>query len=196
MTAEVLASELGLPLFTVNVSNVVSKWIGETEKNLQRIFDDAQRSRCVLLFDEADSLFAKRTSVQRTSDRYANMEIGLLLQLVENYRGLVLLTTNLKDSIDPAFGRRFAFKLTFTFPGPEIRASIWERLLPEEHLADDVDFKDLAYTYELSGGSIRTVVLRAAYRAATQGTMITQAIIGECARQECRSLGRLVREAR
>ena len=194
LAAEVIASELCLPLYTVNVSNVVSKWIGETEKNLQRIFDDAQRNRCVLLFDEADSLFARRTEVTRSVDRYANMEVGLLLQLVENYRGLVILTTNLRESLDPAFSRRFAFKITFEFPDAESRRTIWERLLPPGRLDADLDVEDLAWSYELAGGSIRTVVLRAAFRAAVEGTRITREIVSECAVEECRALGKLVRD--
>jgi len=193
LAAEVIASELELPLYTVNVANVVSKWIGETEKNLQRIFDDAARNRCVLLFDEADSLFGKRTSVHNTIDRLANMEINLLLQLVENHRGLVLLTTNLKDAIDPAFGRRFAFKLSFEFPDPDVRERIWRRLLPRGKLAKDVDVKALARHYELAGGSIRNIVLRAAYRSAAQGHMLDMAALDDCATVECKSLGKLVR---
>ncbi len=196
LASEVIASELGLPLFAVNVANVVSKWIGETEKNLQRIFDDASRNRCVLLFDEADALFSKRMNVERSVDRHANMEVGLLLQLVENHRGLVLLTTNLKDSIDPAFARRFAFKLTFEFPDSAVRARVWETLLPPAQLADDVDVEELGEEYELSGGAIRNVVLRAAYRAAVDNKRIDQRILSECALAECRALGKLVREAR
>ncbi|MFO0744441.1 MAG: ATP-binding protein [Myxococcota bacterium] len=193
LAAEVIASELDLPLYAVNVANVVSKWIGETEKNLQRIFDDASRNRCVLLFDEADSLFGKRTNVERSIDRFANMEINLLLQLVENHRGLVLLTTNLKDAIDAAFSRRFAFKLSFEFPDAETRQRIWRRLLPKDKLAPDVDIPTLAETYELSGGSIRSIVLRAAYRAASEGHLLDMAALDDCATVECKSLGRLVR---
>lgn len=193
LACEVIASELGLPLFAVNVANVVSKWVGETEKNLQRIFDDAARNRCVLLFDEADALFSKRFNVERSTDRYSNMEIGLLLQLVENHRGLVLLTTNLKDAIDPAFARRFAFKLTFEFPDALVRERIWKNLLPADHLADDVDVAALGEYYDLSGGGIRTVVLRAAYRAGVAGRSIDQAILEDCALAECKALGKLVR---
>jgi SpoVK/Ycf46/Vps4 family AAA+-type ATPase len=194
LAAEVIASELSLPLYTVNVANIVSKWIGETEKNLQRIFDDAQRNRCVLLFDEADSLFAKRTDVTRSVDRYANMEVGLLLQLVEAYRGLVILTTNLKETLDPAFSRRFAHKITFEFPDANSRREIWARLLPAAQLAPDLDIDDVAWSYELAGGSIRTVVLRAAFRAAIEGSRITREIVGQCAVEECRALGKLVRD--
>ena len=194
LTAEVIASELGIPLYTVNVGAVVSKWIGETEKNLQRIFDEAQRNRCVLLFDEADTLFSKRTEVSRAVDRYSNMEVGLLLQLVEAYRGLVLLTTNLKESIDVAFNRRIAFKLGYPFPEAGIREKIWARLLPMDRLADDVDLEELGRRFELAGGSIRTVVLRAAYRSAVAGEPIRWGTLCECAIEECRALGKLVRD--
>ena len=193
LAAEVVASELTLPLYSVNVANVVSKWIGETEKNLQRVFDDASRNRCVLLFDEADSLFGRRTSVNNSIDRFANMEINLLLQLVENYRGLVLLTTNLKDAIDPAFARRFAYKLSFELPDERVREKIWRRLLPKGHLAPDVRPAWLASAYERAGGPIRNVVLRAAYRAAATQRIVDQALLDECATHECRALGKLVR---
>lgn len=194
LAAELVASQLDAPLFTVNVANVVSKWIGETEKNLQRVFDEAQKNRCVLLFDEADTLFSKRTEVSRAVDRYSNMEVGLLLQLVEGHRGLVILTTNLKETIDAAFSRRFTFKVNFPFPEADIRERIWARLLPEDRLAESVDVAALARNYELSGGSIRTVVLRAVYRAAVAGTRVTMEILGAVATDECRALGKLVRE--
>jgi len=194
LAAEVIASELGLPLYTVAISNVVSKYIGETEKHLRRIFNDAQKSRCVLLFDEADTLFAKRTDVNDAISRYANMETGLLLQLVENYRGLVVLTTNLRESIDRAFLRRLTFKIEFPFPDEPARARIWRRLLPIEHCAADLDPEELAERYELSGGSIRNVVLRSAYRAAVGGGVIGLDTIASVAREELRSLGKLVRE--
>ena len=194
MAAEVIASTLSLPLYVVNVSHVVSKWIGETEKNLQRIFDDARRNRCVVLFDEADMLFAKRTAVRGSVDRYANMEVGLLLQLMEEYRGLVILTTNLKQSMDKAFERRIAFKLDFPLPETAGRRQIWQVLLPHPYLADDVDLDGLAEEFELGGGNIRTVVLQAAYRAARAGTLITDEVIRQAATNECKALGQLVRE--
>jgi SpoVK/Ycf46/Vps4 family AAA+-type ATPase len=194
LAAEVIASELALPLYTVNVSQVVSKWIGETEKNLQRIFDEARAGRCVLLFDEADMLFSKRTEVQRSVDRYANMEVGLLLQLVENHPGLAILTTNLKDSIDVAFQRRLTFKVSFTPPDAAARALIWLRVLPEGHLAPDVDVDGLAREFELAGGSIRTIALRAAYRAAMADGAITSAMLRDLALHELKALGKLVRE--
>jgi len=196
LTAEVIASELALPLYMVNVANVVSKWIGETEKNLQAIFDEAQKGRCVLLFDEADALFSRRTEVSRSVDRYANMEVSLLLQVIEAYPGLVILTTNLKEAMDVAFLRRITFKLNFPFPDAGIRRAIWARLLPKDRLAADVDLQSLAENYELSGGSIRTCVLRASYRAAREGGRLTAAILREVCEQESKALGKLVRETR
>ena len=195
LSAEVVASELGMPLYTVNVANVVSKWVGETEKNLSRIFEDAQKNRCLLLFDEADTLFSKRTQVERAVDRFSNMEVGLLLELVESYRGLVILTTNLKSSIDSAFMRRIAFKLSYPLPSAETRALIWRHLLPKEHVGPDVNIDRLAHAYEFAGGNIRNVVLRAAYRAAVEQTQITARILAEIAVNECKASGKLVREA-
>ena len=195
LSAEVIASELELPMLTVSISKVVSKYIGETEKNLQRVFDDAGRSRCLLLFDEADTLFSKRTAADTAVARYANMEVGLLLQLVEGYRGLVVLTTNLKDSLDPAFNRRFSHRVTFRAPTPDIRALIWRRLLPAGHLAPDVDAAALAKDFELSGGGIRSCVLRASLRAATQGSTLSQSDLVGAAREELRSAGMLVRDS-
>jgi SpoVK/Ycf46/Vps4 family AAA+-type ATPase len=193
LAAEVIANELGIALYTVDISHVVSKWVGETEKNLQRIFDEAQKNRCVILFDEADTLFSKRTDVVQAIDRYSNMEVGLLLQLVEAHRGVVILTTNLKDTMDPAFNRRLAFKVSFPFPDADGRLAIWERLIPGDRCAPDVNLKVLARGYELSGGSIRTVVLRAAYRAAVEGGLISSAMLSDLALHECKTLGKLVR---
>ena len=194
LTAEVVASELDMPMYTVNISYVVSKYIGETEKNLQRIFDEGSKGRCLLLFDEADTLFSKRTKVTSSIDRFSNMEIGLLLQLIENYRGLVVLTTNLKSSIDSAFNRRFSYKLKFPMPGPEIRKQIWERHLPMDRLDDTIDLDALAKDYEVSGGSIRTISLRSAYRAALHNEgRISQEMLVELLHEEMRSLGRLIR---
>jgi len=194
LAAEVIASELGVPLFTVSVANVVSKWIGETEKNLQKVFDEARKGKCVLLFDEADALFAKRAEVVRATDRYANMEVSLLLQLVENYSGVVILTTNLKDALDPALMRRITYKVNFPFPDAQTRCAIWKRLLPAERLGKDVDLMEVAKKFELSGGSIRTCALRACYKAARTSGVITSEILKEVCEHEYKALGRLFRE--
>ena len=185
LTAECIAAELDLPLYRVNAANVVDKYIGETEKNLTRIFRDAAGSHAVLLFDEADALFSKRVDVKTANDRFTNLEVNVLLQLIERYEGLVILTTNLKQGIDPAFERRFTFKIRFPFPDAELREEIWRRLMPAAApLGDDVDFEAVAEAFELSGGSIRNALLRAAYRAAAEERPIGLTDIAESARAE------------
>ena len=194
LSAEIIAAELGMTLFRVNVANVVSKYIGETEKNLTKVFAEARSAQSVLLFDEADSLFSKRVEVKGSNDRFANMEINVLLQLIERYDGLVILTTNLKKSIDPAFERRLSFKINFPFPEPDIRAAIWERLLPEEApVSDDIDFDLLGKYFELTGGSIKNSVLRAAYRAVATGQSLSMELFADAAKRECQAAGKLYR---
>lgn len=197
LSAEVIAAELGLSLFRVNVANVVSKYIGETEKNLTRIFAEARSSQSVLLFDEADSLFSKRVEVKGSNDRFANMEINVLLQLIERYDGLVILTTNLKTSIDTAFERRLSFKINFPFPEADTRATIWRQLIPDTApLSEDVDFDVLGDSFELSGGSIKNAVLRAAYRAASGNSKITLDLFEDAAKRECQAAGKLFRSVK
>ncbi len=197
LSAEVIAAELGMTLFRVNVANVVSKYIGETEKNLTAVFAEARSAQSVLLFDEADSLFSKRVEVKGSNDRFANMEINVLLQLIERYDGLVILTTNLKTSIDPAFERRLSFKINFPFPDADIRASIWEHLFPPEApRAADLDFDELGRCFELSGGSIKNAVLRAAYRAAATQRPIGMDLVEDAAKRECQAAGKLFRVPR
>ncbi|MEZ4265183.1 MAG: ATP-binding protein [Myxococcota bacterium] len=196
LSAEIIAAELGLGLYRVNVANVMSKYIGETEKNLTRVFAEARSAHAVLLFDEADSLFSKRVEVKQANDRFANMEVNTLLQLIERYDGLVMLTTNLKTSLDSALERRLSFKINFPFPEADTRATIWRHLLPETApLADDLDFDLLGDCYELSGGSIKNAVLRAAYRAAATRTQISMALLDDAARRECQAAGKLYRVA-
>jgi SpoVK/Ycf46/Vps4 family AAA+-type ATPase len=197
LSAEVIAAELGLALLRVNVANIVSKYVGETEKNLTRVFTEARGTQSVLLFDEADSLFAKRVEVKDANDRFANMEINTLLQLIERYDGLVILTTNLKTAIDPAFERRLSFKLNFPFPEAATRATIWRQLLPDTApVAPDLDVDLLGACFELSGGSIKNAVLRAAYRAAALGSQLSMPLFEEAARRECQAAGKLFRVAR
>jgi SpoVK/Ycf46/Vps4 family AAA+-type ATPase len=196
LSAEIIAAELGLGLYRVNVANVMSKYIGETEKNLTRVFGEARSAHAVLLFDEADSLFSKRVEVKQANDRFANMEVNTLLQLIERYDGLVMLTTNLKTSLDSALERRLSFKISFPFPEADTRSTIWRHLLPETApLADDLDFELLGDCYELSGGSIKNAVLRAAYRAAATRTQISMALLDDAARRECQAAGKLYRVA-
>jgi len=197
LAAEVISAELGLGLYRVNVANVVSKYIGETEKNLSRIFAEARGTQSVLLFDEADSLFSKRVEVKGSNDRFANMEVNVLLQLIERYDGLVILTTNLKSSIDTAFERRLSFKINFPFPEWDTRATIWEHLIPPgAPIAKDVDYEMLGRAFELSGGSIKNAVLRAAYRAASKGGALSMDLFEDAAKRECQAAGKLFRVAR
>lgn len=194
LCAEILAAELGLTLYRINVANVVSKYIGETEKNLTRIFREADDSHCLLLFDEADALFSQRTDVKSVHDKYANMEINVLLQLMENYEGLVLLTTNLKKSIDKAFERRLSFKVNFPFPEPDLREQVWRTLIPPSApIEADIDHWVLARSFELSGGSIKNAIVRAAYRAAAQGRAIGMDDLVDAAKYECAAAGKLYR---
>jgi SpoVK/Ycf46/Vps4 family AAA+-type ATPase len=197
LCAEIMAAELGLTLYRINVANVVDKYIGETEKNLTRIFREAgaNSGQSLLLFDEADSLFAKRVDVKSSNDRFSNMEINVLLQLIERYEGLVVLTTNLKHGIDKAFERRLSFKINFPFPDEDMRERIWRHLVPAEApLAPDVDFERVARAFELAGGSIRNSLVRAAYRAASEDRPITLHDFAEAARRECAATGKLYRQ--
>ncbi|MBT9555056.1 MAG: ATP-binding protein [Myxococcales bacterium] len=194
LCAEILAAELGLVLYRINVANVVSKYIGETEKNLTRVFQEAENARCLLLFDEADALFGQRTEMKSVNDKYANMEINVLLQLVERHEGIVVLTTNLKKGIDKAFERRISYKVYFPFPEPEYRERIWRDLLPQEApLSTDVDFWVLGQSFELSGGSIKNALLRAAYRAAAAVRPISMDDLLSAAKYECAAAGKLYR---
>jgi SpoVK/Ycf46/Vps4 family AAA+-type ATPase len=196
LSAEIIAAELGLNLYRVNVANVVSKYIGETEKNLTRVFAEARSAHSVLLFDEADSLFSKRVEVKHSNDRFANMEVNTLLQLMERYDGLVILTTNLKTSLDTAFERRLSFKVSFPFPEPHIRADLWRQMLPTSApVQEALDFELLGRSYELSGGSIKNAVLRAAYRAASHRMPLSMTLLDDAAKRECQAAGKLYRVA-
>jgi len=165
MAAEVLANELRLDLYRIDLSAVVSKYIGETEKNLRRVFDAAEEGGAILLFDEADALFGKRTEVKDSHDRYANIEVSYLLQRVEAYRGLAILTTNLKSALDTAFLRRIRFILSFPFPDLEQRAEIWRRIFPNQTPTRALDFAALA-RLNVAGGNIRNIAMNAAFLAA------------------------------
>ena len=165
MAAEILANELRLDLFRIDLSAVVSKYIGETEKNLRRVFDAAEEGGAILLFDEADALFGKRSEVKDSHDRYANIEISYLLQRMEAYRGLAILTTNMKEALDPAFLRRLRFVVQFPFPDQAQRAEIWRRIFPAKTPTDWLDLTRLS-RLSISGGNIRNIALNAAFAAA------------------------------
>jgi len=194
MCASVIARELDMELFRVDLSRVVSKWIGETEKNLGKVFDEAERSNGIVLFDEADSLFAKRTEVKSSNDRYANLEVNYLLQRMEAFRGVTILTTNLEDTIDSAFKRRLTFRFRFEKPDAEARAALWSKMFPSHcELTPDFDPVQLGVLFEMSGANIRNAAVRAAFLAASSGTPVTQALCVLAAERECSELGLLVR---
>ena len=168
MSAEVLATELQLDLYRIDLSSVVSKYIGETEKNLRRVFDAAEGGATILLFDEADAIFGKRSDVKDSHDRYANMEVSYLLQRMEAYQGLAILTTNLKDALDTAFMRRIRFVVKYPFPDLRERAEIWRRVFPKNTPTQGLDFAKLA-RLNVAGGNIRNIALNAAFMAADAG---------------------------
>ena len=192
LSAEVVAAELGLDLYVVQLSSIVDKYIGETEKNLERIFAEADRTDAVLLFDEADAVFGKRSEVTSSNDRYANLESAYLLQRLESFDGIVLLTTNLRANIDEAFTRRLDLIVYFPFPDAGQRLALWRHSLAHVPCADDIDPAPCAEEFELAGGSIRSAVVTAAYAAAGRGSPVTTADLLVGARREYRKAGRLV----
>ncbi len=195
MAAEILAAELGLDLYKIDLSTVVSKYIGETEKNLERIFVEAERSNAILFFDEADALFGKRSEVRDSHDRYANIEISYLLQRMEAYDGVTILATNLRANLDDAFTRRLQFAVDFPFPEEKDRLRIWQTLFPPDvPRAPDLDFPWLARRLKLPGGSIRNIIVSAAYLAASNGQNVTMAHLRHGARRELQKMGRLIAE--
>ena len=195
MSAEVIASDLGLDLYTVNLATVVDKYIGETEKNLERIFAEAGGVNAVLFFDEADAIFGKRSDVRDAHDRYANIESAYLLQRLETFDGLAVLATNLRANIDEAFTRRLDAILDFPEPTEELRRSLWQRCLaPPLPLADDIDYDFLAASFDFAGGSIRSASTSAAYLAAAEGVPVGMRQLVAAVEQEYRKLGRLVLE--
>ncbi len=194
MAGEVLARELGLDLYRIDLSQVVSKYIGETEKNLRRVFDAADEGGAILLFDEADALFGKRSEVKDSHDRYANIEVSYLLQRMEVYRGLAILTTNLKSALDGAFLRRLRFIVRFPFPDAAQREEIWRRVFPAATPTDALDFGRLA-RLAVSGGDIRNIALGAAFLAAEADQPVRMSHLLQAARNECQKLERPVNEA-
>lgn len=193
MAAEVVAGALHLDLFKLDLSAIVSKYIGETEKNLEQVFEAAGTGNLLLFFDEADALFGKRSEVRDSRDRYANVETSYLLQRLEVYDGLVVLATNFEKNIDEAFLRRIHTRIEFTLPGPAERQAIWDANLPEAAPTDDVDTAWLAERFELSGGQIRNAAVRAGFIAATAGTAVTMESAVRAVAQELRKQGRLLK---
>jgi hypothetical protein len=194
MAAEVLAAQLKLDLFQIDLSGVVSKYIGETEKNLRRIFDAADKSGAVLLFDEADAIFGKRSEVNHSNDRYANLEISYLLQRMEAYHGLAILTTNMKHALDAAFIRRIRFILQFPFPAAAERSRIWGKVFPSQTPLDKLDYAKIAQL-NVAGGVIRNIATHAAFLAAGEGTPVGMNQILRAARVEYAKLDRAITPA-
>lgn len=196
MGAEVLAHELGLDLYAIDLATVVDKYVGETEKNLDRVFEAAGHVNCVLFFDEADALFGKRSDVKDAHDRYANVETAYLLQRMETFEGIAILATNLRANIDEAFARRLDAIVDFPVPEEEHRRELWERCLgPRAPRAEDLDLDFLAHSFELSGGNIRNVTLAAAFLAAAEARPVSMADLIRSTGREYRKLGRLVTES-
>ena len=183
MSAEVLGNTLNLDVYRIDLSSIVSKYIGETEKNLHRVFDVAEVGGAILLFHEADALFGKRSDVKDSHDRYANMQVSYLLQKIESYRGLAILTTNLKTSIDPAFLRRLRFVVQFPFPDIAQREEIWKRMFPQKTPTEKLDFKKLS-NLNVAGGNIRNIAINAAFLAAEANEPVMMKHILQAAKSE------------
>lgn len=193
MAAEVIAADLGLDLYAVNLATVVDKYVGETEKNLERIFTEASRVNAVLLFDEADAIFGKRSEVRDAHDRYANIESAYLLQRMESFDGLAVLATNLRANLDDAFTRRLDIVVDFPLPDEAARLALWRRALAAPvPTADDLDLAVVARAFALSGGNIRSAAITAAYLAADSAARIDAQYLGSAITQEYRKLGRLL----
>ncbi len=194
MAAEVIANDLRLNLYRIDLSAVVSKYIGETEKNLRKLFDAAEQGGAILFFDEADALFGKRSEVKDSHDRYANIEINYLLQRMEAFSGLAILATNMKTALDTAFMRRLRFIVNFQFPGVKERKLIWQKVLPAQTPQDALDYDRLA-RLNMTGGNIHSVALNAAFLAAERGERVTMPLLLTAARTELRKLEKPFSEA-
>ncbi len=194
MAAEVIASELGMLLYRIDLSAVVSKYIGETEKNLRKLFDAAENGGAILFFDEADALFGKRSEVRDSHDRYANIEVNYLLQRIEAFQGLAILATNMKGALDGAFTRRLRFIINFPFPGQVQRKAMWQRVFPAPMPRAALDFERLA-RLNLSGGNIQSIALNGAFAAASTGAGVNMALLLDAARAEFRKMDKPIIEA-
>ena len=194
LCAEILANELDLKLHIVSIPKVVSKWVGETEKNIRAIFTHARAQNSMLLFDEADSLFTTRVKVEKAQDHFQNMEVNMLLQEIERFEGIVILTTNLEANIDRAFQRRILFKIEFPVPEADSRTAIWKTLIPKQTPVEDgLDFEYLGENFELTGGQIKNAIIRAAYRAVKLDQPLGVVHLEDAARQQAKDAGKLTR---
>jgi SpoVK/Ycf46/Vps4 family AAA+-type ATPase len=195
MAADIMANELGLDLYKIDLSAIVSKYIGETEKNLDRIFREGQNSNAILFFDEADALFGKRSEVRDSHDRYANIEVAYLLQKMEVYDGVVILATNLRKNMDEAFARRMHFSVEFPIPEEIDRYRIWQGIFPKEApLRNDVDLTFMARQFKITGGNIKNIALSAAFLAAEDGGSITMETLIRGTKREYQKMGKLCTE--
>ena len=193
MCASLIANEIGIDVYQVDLSRVMSKYVGETEKNLAQIFNEAENAQAMLLFDECDSLFGQRTNVKNSNDKYANLEVNYLLQRIERYPGVAILTTNFPAGIDEAFARRLSLRVSFPKPSKADRARLWQSMLKTTALPKGkIDYRELATEFEISGGYIKNSILRAAFMAASQNTIVDQDILYQAARIEMKSQGMLV----
>jgi SpoVK/Ycf46/Vps4 family AAA+-type ATPase len=193
MAAEIMARELGLDLYKIDLSSVVSKYIGETEKNLARIFAEAETSNAILFFDEADALFGRRSEVRDSHDRYANIEISYLLQKMEEYEGVVILATNLRKNMDDAFVRRMHFTIEFPFPNENDRRLIWERIWPDDTpRTSELDLDFIASRFEVAGGNIRNIALGAAFLAADDGGAVNMVHLTRATQREFQKMGKVM----
>lgn len=193
MAAEIISGELGLDLYKIDLSSVISKFIGETEKNLARIFDEAESANAVLFFDEADALFGRRSEVKDSHDRYANIEVGYLLQRIEEYEGVAILATNFRRNMDEAFVRRLQFTVDFALPDEADRLRMWQRVLPEQTPRDvAIDLGLLARRFDLSGGNIRNIALAAAFLAADGADIVRMRHLIAATQREYQKMGKLV----
>ena len=196
MAAEIIAGALGLDLYKIDLSTVVSKYIGETEKNLSRIFVEAETSNAILFFDEADALFGKRSEVKDSHDRYANIEIGYLLQRMEEYEGVVILATNFRRNMDEAFVRRLQFTVEFPFPNEKDRHRIWEHIWPQgTPRSSELGLDFMAQRFELTGGNIRNIALAAAFLAADNSSIVNMIHLLHATTREYQKMGKVVSES-
>ncbi|MCG2783883.1 MAG: ATP-binding protein [Anaerolineae bacterium] len=196
LAAQIMAHQLGIDLYRIDLSTVVSKYIGETEKNLEHIFSEASQSNAILFFDEADTIFGKRSEVKDAHDRYANIEVGYLLQRMESYSGVSILATNLRANLDDAFTRRLQFIINFPFPDEQYRLKIWQVLMPPNMpRAEDLDLHLMANRFKLAGGSIRNILVSAAFLAASNGGKVEMPHLLHGARRELQKMGKLLTES-
>jgi SpoVK/Ycf46/Vps4 family AAA+-type ATPase len=195
LAAEIIANELTMDMYRVDLASTISKYVGETEKNLDIIFNEAQASNCILFFDEADAMFGKRTEIKDAHDRYANVEVSYLLQKIDEYRGIVIMATNFSSNLDPAFERRLHFSIKFPFPDEQCRLLIWKNIFPKQTpLDENIDFEFLAKKFIISGGNIKNIALASAFYAAESNSKeikVNMSHIIKACKSEFEKIGRL-----